>query len=410
MPIVGTSAQWTDAFLDRMRGVADRAPDEAVEQVIAAGSLGQVNRMLATLIRNDQAPPSELPAPVRDFLADSALPAWADPTKIAIAQSLFMEHGPLCLATLACASLPACYVERHEARVLMTTQKLADHEQRRILETAQFVIDVMQPGGLSAAGGGVRTIQKVRLMHAAIRRLLITPVPASASDQEARSLEEVLLRTRWDVAQWGLPICQEDLAYTLQTFCWVTLRSLERFGVDRDDDKREAFLHCWSVIGHLMGIVPELLPSTVSEAEQLFLAIQARQKAETDEGKTLTRAVERFVEQSLRQQRVGGSFVAPRLTRMLIRELVPDEIADLLAVHPLAWWEQALSYFLFRAVDRLVDVAEGATRRAKLRQFIRVRLGEAIVRHVARLPRGWERGRFRIPEQLEGAWGVSEVG
>ena len=407
MPIVGAPDQWTGPFFDHMRRVADPPAEQVIEQVIAAGSLGQVNRLLATLIRNDQAPPSELPGPVREFLqASAALPPWADQAKIARAQALFMEHGPLCLATLACASLPACYVARHEARVLMTTQKLAEHEQRRILETAHFVIEVMRPGGLSPFGGGVRTAQKVRLMHAAIRRLLLAPVPAGAAPDEAESFEEVLTQTRWDAEAWGLPICQEDLAYTLQTFGWVTLVSLERFGLDRVEEDREAFLHCWSVVGSLMGILPELLPTSVDEAERLYLSIQLRQKAATEEGRTLTRSVERFVEQSLREQRIGDGFVAPRLTRILIRELTPDEIADLLKVRPLAWWEQLLSYFIFRAVDRVVDKAEDATRRAKLHAFIRVRFGEVIVRHVSRLPRGWERGKFRIPAELEDEWGV----
>ncbi len=407
MPEAGPPEKWTHDYLDRMRGVADPPADEAIEKVIAAGSLGQVNRLLATLIRNDQPPPAELPPTVRDFLeVSAALPQWADPAKIAVAQTVFMSHGPLCLATLACASLPACYVQLHEARVLMTTQKLARHEQRRILETAQFVIEVMRPGGLSPAGGGIRTVQKVRLMHAAIRRLLIAPVPAGKDAGQAETFEDVLERTRWDSAAWGLPICQEDLAYTLQTFGWVTLQSLRRFGAELAEEQREAFLHGWSVVGRLMGILPELLPATVDEAERLFLSIQARQKAATDEGRTLTRALERFIEDSLRRQRIGGRLVAPRLTRMLIRELTPNEIADLLDVRPPAWWEGVLSYFAFRAIDRVIDKAEGATRQSKLRAFIRLRLGEAITRHMARLPRGWEREGFRIPAELEQKWGL----
>src|SRR5690606_16277595 len=138
----------------------------------------------------------------------------------------------------------------------------------------------------------------------------------------------------------------------------------ERFGVELTEERREAFLHCWSVVGLLMGILPELLPSSVDEAERLFLAIQARQKAATEEGRTLTRAQERFVEDSLRRQGIGGRFVAPRLTRMLIRELTPIEIAHLLDVRPPAWWEGLLSYFAFRAIDRVIDKAEGATRRS----------------------------------------------
>jgi hypothetical protein len=404
MPIVGGPEQWTDVFLDQARLLGDPPADEVLRAVVSSGSLSAVNGLLRTLIRNDQPPPGDLPAAVAEYLVSSAaLPAWADPDRILAGQQVFVRHGPLCLAALSCASLPACYAQRQIARVLGVTQKLVEHQQRRILETSQFLIDVMQPGGLSPTGRGVRTAQKVRLMHAAIRNLLAAPPPPEEDLARASTLEQALLSTPWNPAD-GVPICQEDLAFTLQTFAVVTLRSLERFGVELTAGEREAYLHAWAAAGALIGVSEDLIPSNVAEAELLFGKVQRRRQADTEDGRALMRSVERFVEDALRDRGVGGSIVAPRLTRMLIRELLPLHTADLLGVEPLAWWESITSYWIFKAVDRVVDRTDRLTDRDKLHRFIRGYLGELVVRRLSRMPRGWQRDAFQIPDSLEHAW------
>ena len=406
MPISGAVELWTDDFLDQMRLMGDPPADLAIRAILEAGSLGAVNGLLRTLIRNDQPPPADLSGPVGEYLvATAALPQWADHDRILAGQQVFVRHGPLCLAALACASLPACYAQHNEARVLGVTQKLVEHGQRRILETAQFVIDVMQPGGLAPLGRGVRSAQKVRLMHAAIRNLLRAAPPADEDLAQASTLEQALLRTPWDPSN-GTPICQEDLAFTLQTFGAVTLSALERFGVELTSAERESYIHAWSVAGALIGVSESLIPSNASEAKLLFEKIQRRQQGDTSDGRALMRAVERFIEGALRDRGVGGSIVAPRLTRMTIRELCPPHTAGLLGVEPLAWWETITSYWIFRAIDRVVDVGDRLTNEDKLRRFIRARLGDLIVRRLARLPRGWQRDVFQIPDSLAHAWGM----
>jgi hypothetical protein len=155
-----------------------------------------------------------------------------------------------------------------------------------------------------------------------------------------------------------------------------------------------------------MGVGEELLPTSSSEARALFEKIQRRQMGDTPDGRALMRSVERFVEDALRDRGVGGSIVAPRLTRLVIRELTSTHTADLLGVEPLAWWESIASYWIFRAIDRAVDTADRLPDQDKLRRFIREPLGELIVRRLARLPRGWQRDVFQIPASLEHAWGM----
>src|SRR5436190_800161 len=78
-------------------------------------------------------------------------------------------------------------------KVLHMTARLETDAQRRVIETAQLLVDVMASGGLSPSGAGKRSAQKVRLLHAAVRYLI------GKSGQ-------------WDPAL-GVPINQEDLAF-----------------------------------------------------------------------------------------------------------------------------------------------------------------------------------------------------
>jgi len=57
--------------------------------------------------------------------------------------------------------------------VLFETGELYQRPNRRVFETLQMVVDVMSPGGLAAEGRGSLTALKVRLMHAAVRKLLL---------------------------------------------------------------------------------------------------------------------------------------------------------------------------------------------------------------------------------------------
>jgi hypothetical protein len=178
------------------------------------------------------------------------LPDWADATQIQAGENLFWRYGPKQILILNCYALPWDYFGQKGVHVLTLTTRLLSNPTRRITEVSQFLVDVMQPGGLTTPGGrGRRSIQKVRLMHAAVRKLA-----AESPD--------------WNPA-WDLPINQEDLAGTLMSFPWIVLDGLEKLGAALTSDEREAYLHCWKVIGHLLGIRNELLPKNFDSARDL---------------------------------------------------------------------------------------------------------------------------------------------
>ena len=102
--------------------------------------------------------------------------------------------------------------EIRDGVAILKTGGMRGNTRRRILETAQFVFDVLNLGAFTATGRGVRSTQKVRLMHATIRHL-------------------TLMEGQWDSKSWGVPLNQEDLAGTLMTFSVVVLDVFESVGV-----------------------------------------------------------------------------------------------------------------------------------------------------------------------------------
>ena len=105
-------------------------------------------------------------------------------------------------------SLPSAYAAQSGVRVLHSrngaTGYFIKDLNRRLVETTQFVVDVLTPGSQIAPtcsahdhGLAVRSALRVRLLHAAVRSLI-----------EAHNRP-------WEAKELGRPINQEDMAGTL---------------------------------------------------------------------------------------------------------------------------------------------------------------------------------------------------
>ncbi|HUF37313.1 MAG TPA: oxygenase MpaB family protein [Anaerolineales bacterium] len=366
--------RWTIPFLNRHRHQTDPAADDVISAVFLEHGVGKLNGILRSLVENDGFIPEHLPSAVHDFLEKTAaLPEWADPDLILKGEDFFDRHWPLVITFLFCASLPNAYAAHRGAQVLALTARLETHVERRIFETAQFVLDVMAPGGLSGSGRGIRSAQKVRLMHATIRHLI---------------LNEEKWRRHWDM-EWGNPINQEDLAGTLMTFSVQILDGFRRFNVPVSTDEQEAYLHVWKVIGHQMGVHPDLLPVDVADGYTLAYAILDHQKGPSEAGSALAAALVHFMRQKMPLRLLRG------LPATLIRRCVDPDIADMLEIPPADWT---------RILVTLGAGTAGMLERLGLRRR-RVNLlldwiSTSVIQALIDLDRGGERTPFAIPESL----------
>jgi ER-bound oxygenase mpaB/B'/Rubber oxygenase, catalytic domain len=372
-----TPTRWSDAQLDAMRHTQDSVADPVVAALFAAGQVDAVNSLMKTLVENDGLPPGALPASVAAYLAATGgLPDWADPARIAAGERVFWRYGPAMIAILHCYALPFCYAGRKGVQVLALTARLTSNPTRRIIETAQMMVDVMRPGGLGSAGTGIRTAQKVRLMHAGVR-CLIAQYPG------------------WK-PEFDLPINQEDLAGTLLSFSFITLDGLRRLGYVLSNDEIEGYLHAWKVVGHILGIHPELLPLDYADAEAFAARIAARQFAACEEGRYMTRALVEM----LRHIVPGNVFDA--VPELLMRYFLGDPTADLLAVAP-----GRAAQILLGPLQLLAHTTSTVTHSSNELARVHELFGRALIEGIVLVGRGGKRIPFSVPTELLQAWGVN---
>lgn len=279
----------------RRRG--DPAADAVIDALVARDEVASANAALARLERNHQPPPRELPPALRSFLEREGVPSWAELDRVARAQAFADRHAVAIATALFCGALPAAYAGAKGAAVLALTRRLLDDVDRRVQETGRFVLDVLTPGGFGPHGRAVRSVQKVRLLHAAVRRLARGPAGEVA-------------------------INQEDLLGTLTCFSVVVLRSLEGLGVRVSCRESQDYLHLWCVVGAMSGLEPALLPRSVEEAEAIEQNIRARHARASRHGTELTRVLVDGIERHVPMAKVAG--LAPRLMRHLLGEPMGD--------------------------------------------------------------------------------------
>ncbi len=394
--------RWTDAFLDSLRAEADPVADRTIEALYAHGNIDEVNAVLGRLVCNDGPVSDALPPAARMYFEGTdQLPAWADPALIERGERVFMKYGLLGLVGLLGGALPECYGMAKGVKVLALTQRLQAHTRRRLYETAQMVVDVMAPGGLGPHGHGIRTAQKVRLMHATIRHLLLLdPAEAQRTQRDQRSFAAVLGDQAWDPSL-GLPINQEDMAFTLLTFDVVIRRTWKVLGAELSPEDEAAYHHCWNVVGHIMGVRDDLLVPSVEDADALFRRIRDHQQGPCHEGQMLTRALLETITDVL-DLPVGGR-LAPVV---LMHVTLSPQTTTVLAVPPVPRLVSVLMVPVFAALNLVIDARDALARDVPGFDRLTVYLGRRWVTRLTRIDRGGQRTLFRLPEQLATAWRI----
>lgn len=367
---------WTDELLESLRSRGDGPAD-----TLARSSADQfpmvLRRLMTELVDNRSPVPASVPEALRRFLEEgAALPAWADREQIRLGQHIFGRYGLQLIVALLCASLPECYAAAKGAQTLRLSARFVGQTRRRVLETAQFVLDVMAPGGLGPEGRGVRSAQKVRLVHA-MSRIGIAHHP------EFRP-------------EWGVPVNQEDQLGVLMSFSTVALEALKRLGVDFTRDEEDAYVHAWAVTGHLLGMETETLPESAASARALFERIRDRHCAPSAAGRELTRALVETMEEV-----VPGTFFDGIVT-VLIRHLVGDRVADAVGVDRGDWTKVFVPPL--RIVNAVLDKAGDHSPRVA--RGIEV-LSRRFLEHTYRGQSGSEPIQFHVPGELRARWGLS---
>jgi hypothetical protein len=366
--------QQLEVLLDQLHLEGDRTADEVVSSYFADVELAP-DAVFKDMLDLPKDRFQDTHPAIAAYLAERPpLPTWADPDLLRQGSEFFRAWGPQLFLALYVGALPWAYSAHDGVQALWLTGRMRDDPKRRLLETAFFVTDVMTPYELLPGGRGYNSIRRVRLMHAAVRHLI-------EHDADPKA---------WEPA-WGKPLNQQQLIGTLLTFTQVVFEVFERFGTPVPAAEAEAYVHTWSVVGHLLGVRSDLLPLDCDSAARLKDALKPRVCRASEAGQKMEDALLEVA------QKVG-----PRGLRSFPASMtqfaVGDEIAAMIGIEGRGW-----SYSVIEQLARINGWIYRLPFVGAHSVWLSRTLGLGILREAVGLGRG-PRPPYLLPESLARNW------
>lgn len=382
------SKRWNEQLLENLRNFTDPTADQVIIDIIENDKEYSINRLFNDLVTNNDPIPPDMPIQVANYFKKTEiLPEWFDSKKIKLAQEIYADFGPQANLVLFCKSLPSCYACSKGAQVMYATGRMSEHGKsmakftRRIMETAQFILNVMEPEGFSGTGKAIRSMQKVRLIHATIRyHLNMAP---------------------WDDEKLGKPINQEDLLGTMLSMSFQIAEGLQELNIPLNTAQKDAYAHLGAVLGYMMGIPEEVIPHTYNEAEECTAAILNHQVSASPEGTELTNSCLNFMADII----PGKKF--DEIPNIYTRYLIGDELADLLNIEKNHnsfenWLVMKQMKFLNFVEDEVTDISV-------LLDKITEKVNKALLQGMINFFNDDKQVHFYIPPNLQDNWERIEV-
>lgn len=174
------------------------------------------------------------------------VPPWVDWAQIKRGQDVFYRYGGPAIVSLTFQSLVGGMAGWRVVETLARTGGFdARVAKRRLLETFQHILQVTtSPESLRAGGEGFASSVRVRLLHASVRRRILSL---------ARDRPEY-----FDVGAWGVPVNDHDSIGTILTFSaaliWI---GLPRQGIFLGRQEIVDYTALWRYVAYLLGTPTE---------------------------------------------------------------------------------------------------------------------------------------------------------
>lgn len=367
------------SVVEALKFEGDPLADGVIADLVASGQVGVVNEVLAHFRGNDQPIPEELPESVRAYLvATDNPPEWADLDRVERAYEFFVDDGVHVAAVLSFGAMVNCYAQPRPSRVLSLTHGL-NQPHRRLSETSQFVMNMMGRAPFGSGGAFVPTVQKTRLIHAAVRHFI------------ARS-------GQWDQAADGVPVCQQDMLGALLIFSVQVLEGMRRIGVSVTATEAEDYYYVWRVTGAMLGIPTEAMPQTLAEAVDLNATLVEAAYGPSPEGVELTRQLIALYEKLFPGKLFDGIVAA------MVRQVVDEQVADWMQVPRSRGWER-----LARVGTRLLGALERSEDDSRLATTVLDKAGALLLGGSVRQLTNGQSTTLNIPPDLQERWRAAGI-
>merc|ERR1711871_23432 len=274
-----TSLHKSPTHLEPLRLIGDVTVDSALDIIGSGLVLHRGKNLLGDLValsESDVNVVKEHDERIRILAARKLIahfreePKWIDWGRVRRGQDFFLQHAFPAGLVLLHLSLIGGFSAPKIDKVLTSTGYLTragPAAYRRVLETYQMVAHCLadrslqvwkdeedgktadEPESCRKAGEGWEAVIRVRLLHALVRRRLLSSCSLHGDDQNQNR--------SWDKELNGIPINQEDLSATLLSFSYNVLFGLRTLGYYVSDDDAADYCHFWRVIGFYMGVAED---------------------------------------------------------------------------------------------------------------------------------------------------------
>ena len=218
------------------------------------------------------------------------------------------------------------------------------------------------------------TVQKTRLIHAAVRHFITGS-------------------GRWDVEADGVPVCQQDMLGALLIFSVQVVDGMRRIGISVTEHEAASYYYVWRVTGAMLGIPVEAMPESIDEARELNAVIVGSTYGPSAEGVALTRNLIRLYEDMVPGKAFDGVVSA------MVRQTVDPQVADWMEVPNSRTWNRAV-----RAGAWLMRVLERAEDRSNVATSIFDKAGSLLLGGSVRTLTNGQSTALNIPADLREKW------
>jgi mpaB/rubber oxygenase-like protein len=376
-------SRWSDdRFLDSLRRQTDPLADSTVAALEREGGIAAVNRLFGTLHADERAIPEDAPEPFREFVVATRAPlSDLNPKRLDQGGAVFLRHGFSSAVVLLLASLPAGYSAPCLSRILSVSGDLGAHPYKRLMGVLQLLVDISQARAFRPGGAAAVAAQKMRLLHAGVRRVVPSHRPGYSE-------------------KYGPVVNHEDMLATIMGFSWLVIHGLRTLGAGLKPQEEEDFYYLWHSFARMMGIHPEgqpqdasMVPATVAEAGEFYTAYTRRHYVGAEanpDGVALSRINLAMVKSLVPWwARLLGLGVLPRL---LMTELLGDEGMRRVDIRPVSGHR-----FLGASFSRLLRVFQDISDHCP--RHLGEQLGRLVFQDMIDVSRGGE-VNFLVPDSL----------
>jgi hypothetical protein len=157
--------------------------------------------------------------------------------------------------------------------------------------------------------------------------------------------------------------------------------------------QKDDYVHCWNVVGYLMGIREDLLPGNYDESKTLYDAIMEHQGGESQAGQALTAALMNLLGQMMP---TGARHLPVILTRYLVGS---DTAATLGLVH--APYRDRVQFWCVLRAWRAMVLISIPFKRERPYRFASEWVHRRLMDRMGKLPGD---ATFRIPGEFLERW------